>query len=252
MTVGSIRTEMDADSARRLTERIRYCAVGVRGGMEKLQALGAEAQAGSAHLALGYKPWTASLADVLGDEPLRLAREDRREVVAWLAGEGMSTRAIAPIVGVKQPQVVKDIAATRQVIPEESRHPSDADLLAGSDWTPEPPAEAGATADDAVRTEPQDESSALLAPRPAVTGLDGKAYTRPAPAPQRRKALTDAARDAGWELRKATERLSRITEDDRFVSNEEQVATLLRGHLSHAIEVCQDLLDRFPATNEEN
>lgn len=45
---------------------------------------------------------------------------ERREVVSWLAGQGMSTRAIAPVVGIKQPQVVKDLAAQRDVIPQES------------------------------------------------------------------------------------------------------------------------------------
>ena len=80
---------------------------------------------------------------------------------------------------------------------------------------------------------------------PKVTGLDGKQYARPEPAGPRRKPLPDAARDAGWELRKAVERLTRLAEDDRFPANEERVATQLSGHLHNAIEVCQDLLDRL-------
>jgi hypothetical protein len=92
------RLVMPADDARRLTERIRYSALAVRDGMEKLQTLVEEAQAGQAHVALGYKSWTAYLADTLGHEPLRLPRDQRQELVGYLAGEGMSTRAIAPIV----------------------------------------------------------------------------------------------------------------------------------------------------------
>lgn len=252
MTVEPFRAEMSAADARRLTERIRHTAISVREGVEKLQALVAEAQAGQAHVALGYPSWTAYLADVMGDEPMRLARDERREVVAWLAGEGMSTRAIAPIVGASVGTVHADREVFRNEHVASTPAPSDADLIAGSGWTPETPAEAVGAADDAVRTEPQGESSALLAPRPAVTGLDGKTYQRPTPTAPRRKSLTDTARDAGWELRKATERLTRITEDDRFPRNEEQVATLLRSHLSHAIEVCQDLLDRLPTTSKEN
>ena len=43
------------------------------------------AKAGNAHLALGYKSWTAYLSDGLSDEPLRLARDERRELVGRLA-----------------------------------------------------------------------------------------------------------------------------------------------------------------------
>lgn len=60
-----------------------------------------------------------------------------------------------------------------------------------------------------------------------------------------RKPLTDAARDAGWDLRKAVERLERIAADNRFAAQTEQVTPLLRSHLTHAVEVCQDLLDRL-------
>jgi hypothetical protein len=60
-----------------------------------------------------------------------------------------------------------------------------------------------------------------------------------------RRPLPEFARDAGWDLRKSVERLERIAADDRFGTNKEQVATHLRSHLTNAIEVCQDLLDRI-------
>ncbi len=65
------------------------------------------------------------------------------------------------------------------------------------------------------------------------------------PTKPRRRPLPDAARDAGWDLRKSVERLERIATDDRFSANAEQVAPHLRSHLNHAIEVCQDLLARI-------
>lgn len=83
-------------------------------------------------------------------------------------------------------------------------------------------------------------------PAPApVTGLDGKTYTRPQPTaaprgPQRR-ALTDDARDAGQDLRKATERLARIAVDDRLPRHKEEVAAHLRHHLNQAQQVLADL-----------
>lgn len=48
-------------------------------------------------------------ADALGSEPMRLGRDERRELVDYLAGESMSTRAIEPIVGVDRKTFERDI-----------------------------------------------------------------------------------------------------------------------------------------------
>jgi predicted transcriptional regulator len=48
-------------------------------------------------------------SDVFGDAPLRLERDARQELVAELAAEGMSPRAIAPILGVSRTAIRKDI-----------------------------------------------------------------------------------------------------------------------------------------------
>lgn len=200
---GEIVEPMDADSARRLTERIRIAAANYTDAKAKVLQLVDQAKAGSAHIALGYKSWTAYLSDVLSDEPLRLAREDRRELVGKLADEGMSTRAIAPIVGADHATVARDLERTATV--------------------------ANATV---VRT---------------TEGLDGRERTTvtSGQVKPRRPALPDTARNAGWDLSKAVERVQRIAQDDRFAANKEQVAPHLRSHLTNAIEVCQDLLERI-------
>lgn len=109
---GELIEPMTADDARRLTERIRYAAANYTEAKAKVLALVDEAKAGSAHVALGYKSWTAYLSDVLSEEPLRLARDERREMVVRLTAEGMSTRAIAPIVGAHHSTVADDIEAS--------------------------------------------------------------------------------------------------------------------------------------------
>lgn len=123
---GEIVEPMSADEARRLTERIRIAATNYTDAKAKVLQLVDEAKAGSAHLALGYKSWTAYLSDVLSDEPLRLAREDRRELVAHLADEGMSQRAIAPIVGVSHRTVNSDLAESQleSSVPVDGRKPA--------------------------------------------------------------------------------------------------------------------------------
>ncbi len=112
---GEIVEHMDVDAARRLTERIRLAATNYTDAKAKVLGLVDEAKAGNAHIALGYKSWTAYLSDVLSDEPLRLARDERRELVGKLADEGMSTRSIAPIVGVDHVTVARDIESSSTV-----------------------------------------------------------------------------------------------------------------------------------------
>lgn len=60
-----------------------------------------------------------------------------------------------------------------------------------------------------------------------------------------RSPLADTAERAGWQFRQAVERLEKITEDDRFSTNKEQVAAHWYGHLLYAIEVCQDLVHQL-------
>lgn len=95
--------------ATRLTERIRLTAHNYSEARAKLQELVSEAKEGNAHLALGYASWTAYLSEVLGEEPMRLARSERQEMVQLLSSEGMSTRAIAPIVGAHHDTVASDL-----------------------------------------------------------------------------------------------------------------------------------------------
>ena len=110
----SVYTEHEA---RQITERIRVTAITARDSLEKLQHLLAEARDGEVWSVLGYTSWTAYLADVMGEQPLRLPRDQRQEIVGYLAGEGMSTRAIAPIVGASHMQVARDVAAVTNVTP---------------------------------------------------------------------------------------------------------------------------------------
>lgn len=90
--------------------------------------------------------------------------------------------------------------------------------------------------EDTVEKVISESTEASPASRRKVT----QAITKP-----RRGPLADTAKSAGWELRKAVERVERVIADDRFAGQKEQVATQLRGHLSYAQEVCQDLLHKL-------
>lgn len=115
---GELVKPMDADNARRLTERLRIAAANYTEAKATVLALVDEAKAGGAHVALGYKSWTAYLSDVLSDEPLRLARDEARELTVRLSGEGMTERAIAPIVGTSPATVHRDLTASYEATDE--------------------------------------------------------------------------------------------------------------------------------------
>ena len=63
---------------------------------------------GRAHEALGYPSIGAYAADRFGDKLTRLGVDIRRDVVKELTAAGMSTRDIAPVVGVSHVTVAND------------------------------------------------------------------------------------------------------------------------------------------------
>lgn len=243
----------DLTWARKITERLRLQATNYAEAREKVIGTLIEARDGGASALLGYPSWTVYMADVFGDAPLRLERDARQELAAELSAEGMSTRAIAPIFGTTHKTIVKDLQS--QVVPEVPPADEPEPRQVVDVIEPEPyrdVVELFATEEregrmDQVRADFSDAVDA----RNKITGMDGKQYPRPEPKKAQRRALTDQARDAGWEVRKSVERIERIWEDDRFSRNKEEVATLLRGHLMYVIETCQGFLDDIDQ-NEEN
>lgn len=221
------------DDAERLTERIRLTAVSFMETRDKLARYVREAQEGRAHEALGYRSWTEYIAQVFSDTPLmRLTRDERRVIVADLAEQGMSTRAIAPVVGVHHDTVASDVRATAPVGNPTPAPPTEPTFDPTPDWD---------------RTTGEVLAGSGDNP-PKVTGLDGKTYTRTEPkeAPKpRRRALTDTARDLGLDIKTMTDRVERFANDDRFPAQKSEVASYLRHHLAHAIEVLTDLNDQI-------
>lgn len=74
---------------------------------DELKALLTQAKDGQIHKALGLKSWTAYLADAVNVTVPE--REDRKVLVQFLSGQGMSQRAIAGTLGVSQKTVDRDL-----------------------------------------------------------------------------------------------------------------------------------------------
>lgn len=219
---------LDASAAERRAERITLRLDAIADNYRAVLPMIREAIEKRDDLALGYRSPGDYISDRFGQSLAGLGIEVRRSVVHELTEAGMSTRAIAPVVGVSHPTVIADQRSGGKGLP------------------PEP--------DEAPEVEPRFKKSQQPKPDPKpVTGKDGKSYpaTPKTPAKPRRSSLPDAASKAGWELRKAIERVERICADDRFPSHREQVAAALRSHLSYVAEVMPDLIDATHQSQED-
>lgn len=205
---------MTESEAHRVTEDIRHNAKSFTEYRARLMDAVDKAKAGNAHLTLGYKSWTAYLSEVLGEEPMRLARAERQDMVRMLSDEGMSTRAIAPIVGADQKTIVNDRQATREE--NSSRQPALTNVN---------------TETGEIRDEPT-----------KVTGMDGKQYSRPELQKPKRRPITDAFFEATYDLGKLVERIERLTEDDRFSRNKNEIAQSRKSDLVRAADTLDSIL----------
>ena len=246
--------ELTEAEARRLTERIRTRLDRVSTAWADLATSITEAYQRRADLALGYGSW-AEYAEAELKPSEGLAADVRRQLVGMLSAQGMSTRAIAPTVGRDSSVIRRDLQVVQVAPPEpesERINPATGEVVPGptyrptdvTDWTPQ-------EVDDLIDADEREleawKASTVPAP-PKVVGLDGKTYTRPEPKaaePARRAALPPMVQSAGWDLTKTVDRIQRLADDDRFAGHQKEVAPHLRSHLTHAIEVCQDLLDRI-------
>ncbi|WP_172121453.1 hypothetical protein [Actinomyces faecalis] len=204
MSEQAVTVSMSHAEAERLTERLRIAVVNYADARQKVQDLIERAQAGRAWEVLGFQSWTAYVSEVLGEQPMRLPRGERREMVAMLSATGMSTRAIAPVVGANQATVSRDLVA--------------GDANASPERGTAPPAVAET-------------------PTP-VQGMDGKTYARPVRAPKAPN-YPGEYRDAVISLNNAVRRLLHIHEDKRMARNAQKVATVNRSDLLRAIDALQ-------------
>lgn len=185
--------------AERLDKRLRLMAGTTRENFEKVGRLLDEAKAGQVHAVLGFKSWTAYVADAVGGQ-LQLSRDSRAAMVAMLAGEGMSLRAISEATGVSKSTVANDLAqVSNSWTPEADSGVQvlDTSQEAAGDTNH---AAAQPDRDDVVQSGPPAEHSSET-----VTGLDGKSYAKPPkPAP---KPKADGAPQAP-NPRKVVERIA--------------------------------------------
>lgn len=232
MSAMTILPELTPEGAERLSERISGRLETIATNYVAVMPLIREAINRNAHAVLGYASPGAYIKDRFGDSLGKLGAELRREVVKELSAAGLSTRAIAPVVGVSREQVRRDAGDTFvspapiDVTPD--LPPRD------DDWSPiANPITGEVLPDDSTVTETHTVK--------IVTGLDGKTYKSPEAKPDRRRSLVDDAYKANTDLWKAIERIREITRDDRYSRNKADIKAALQPSVDLALEVLSSL-----------
>lgn len=203
-----------------------------------------------------------TLACSLNLDRRHLNREQKREVIAksLMADPQLSDRQHAERVGVS-PTTVGNLRSTLEEMGELSkldsrlsadgrerpatRPTSDADYVtdqADLDAAPELPDEGAGTPHDSGDAEPS-EDEGLSLPSPSSRSVTGQGREPQTP---RRAPLPDAFWRATYDLTKVTERLGRLTQDDRFPQNAEKVATANRSDLLRASDLLHQVIDSIP------
>lgn len=161
-------TDFDRPAAERRAERISLRLDAIADNYAAVMPMIRDSIEQRDDLALGYRSPGEYVADRFGGSLQRLGMEVRRAVVGELTAAGLSTRAIAPVVGVSHTHVQRDLrAAGGTYVPPEPEFVSATEALAEMGAQTPVVAEEG-------------EAEATTGP-PPVHGIDGKTYSRPAP-----------------------------------------------------------------------
>lgn len=167
-TTGEI-VELDAAAAERRAERINLRLETIAENYRLVLPMIREAIEKRDDVALGYRSVGEYVSDRFGGALTNLGVDVRRAVVGELTQAGMSTRAIAPVVGVDHSTIVRDLSrgadappAPISVADEEAIEPTGIKVLV----------------DDSSAADQPEQVASLSSPAPSVTGIDGKTYTR--------------------------------------------------------------------------
>ncbi|MCU1613514.1 MAG: hypothetical protein JWO98_1054 [Frankiales bacterium] len=246
---GNNSAPVDQAGARRLTMRIQLQLDTISSNVEQVILLIEQAKNEKIHEPLGYASWTAYVQEEFGGRLVRLRRAERRPIVEILADTGMSTRAIASVVGVHHDTVATDIQATSARVGNPTRE--DLGLSAAQLIDAMRMADSTEEEFEKVISEARAEGDLSgekvvekLASR-KVTGTDGKTYSVPQQtlAKPRRRSLTDAYWTAVYDLEQVLGRLGRLHADDRFVGLREQLQLRHQGTVERLAEALLKLED---------
>ena len=247
--------DLDRAAAERRAERITLRLDAIADNYRAVMPMIREAIEKRDDIALGYRSPGEYVSDRFGQSLSGLGIEVRRAVVGELTEAGLSTRAIAPVVGTDHVTVSRDLKAGVAHATPDTPTPastSEGEAAVDAGHTPQGEDAPGAAATGPVPSD-TDDPQPSPAPRPAdpnpIVGIDGKNYKRPEPKPRQapRKALPDQFRDRLYDLLLRVESIHRLTEDDRWPTNAKKLATEKnRNELLRINDLLQQVINSLP------
>lgn len=237
-------------TARDLTAQLRQVADQLGQQLDVFQNLITEAYTRRVWVPLGYSSWDTYVAGELPALP-RLARAERRELVAALTDAGLSTRAITPAIGANRRTVMADQQLVHSAPVADDTVAHDTAAADQHSTVGNPTVAHNTITHD---TEPDIVDAEIVEdapePPPAITGLNGKTYSRQPrdipPVKTRRSPLIDDVSRVIVQMDKLADRLRELSHDDRFPSVTEQIHGRHRNELTHINDVINDVLARLP------
>lgn len=192
----ALEITMTTSEAKQVTERIKLLVGQIVDTSDKVVQLIEKAKAGEAWRVLGYGSWTAYVTAEFAGALEGLARAERVPIVAKLSETGMSTRAIATVVGAGKSTIDRDL--------DQVSHDGTPDLNISSE----------------TYTSGLDGKTYLRNGRPTAKGMTELANAvPPVQSRPRRSPLPDAYSRALHDLENVVSRLQRLHADDRFPAN---------------------------------
>lgn len=204
-----------------------------------------------------------TLALSLNVDRRHLSREQRRELISasLRADPELSSREHARRTGAdhKTVESIRDALESTGEIPQsETRVSADGRERPASQPEREPEPDAAPmsdvefTDDEPALTDEECEALAdpgdLDEPEPErITGMDGKSYPKPSPQLPRsnRRPITEAFRDAAYDLGKRVITLTNLAADDRFNRNADQLAERNLSDLIRTRDALQRVIDQL-------
>ena len=199
---------------------------------------------------LGYSSWTAMREAEYGGVAFMVPSKDRPELVARIRAKGITQREVAATTGVTEQTIYNDERKARD--PKYlGRHQAEGDVIDAEvieDDEPQVDTRTGEVSDDYVTAQAHLDTALADAgfETESETPAPAQSVTRPEPQTPRRAPLPDAFWRATYDLTKVTERLGRLTQDDRFPQNAEKVATANRSDLLRASDLLHQVIDSIP------
>lgn len=215
---------------------------------------------------LGYPSWTAMREAEYGGVAFMVPGKDRPELVARIRAKGETQQEIADTVGVsvgtvnsdlkfssenERPTITNSRGQQRPATYQRTERDEDViDAEVVEDYvTDQADLDEQAFMDATSDVSDEQFEQALAASREQgdLSQENVAANLRRAEAHKPRRApLPDAFWRAAYDLTKVTERIERLTQDDRFPQNAEKVATANRSDLIRARDLLQQVIDSIP------